>query len=509
MRKRFLVPSFLQKFDTWLLKHRPAAWSARTHFVLYYAVFFSAVVTTFAFLSFTDARQWSSASVWAWFTALAAFTGFVAWLIFLLRFNVFKRFGNWKRWEGLQMFGLYLINIAMLVFTVFIPFIVECVNANRAYGGQELVNDINEINLTVCQLDNNILPKKFNADTLELIKADTATVTDLDEEGYQKDIAVQKIEDVDSAAVDYVTEPATVYRPNYNSTSDTSDFYSRINRADSIKKLGDSMYVIFDCPSYIFARSYEAEEYLKDKVLSSFEIYNRVIKNYKQPDRTALLKRMKHFDEKYVTSHYVYSDQLNKSYNTIIEEKYFIREINRSIDNIARKKYWWANDWEMIVRIFWYTTLLLTLLLFIFRSTTIKTFFLSLLAAVILLIGTGIIIGVFGMYDEKALVFILVYYLVFLAAAFSIRLASVRTALQGIALNFTLFLTAFIPLTAVSLYFEIIEKKSYITHRYDALIAKRDLYSFYAEITGVVLLLILLEPMFRKLYKRWFALPEE
>jgi hypothetical protein len=504
MSKRFLVPSFLQQFDTWLLKHKPAAWSARTHLLLYYIFIFSVIITLACFAALSDARQRSSADVWATFTGLAAFTGFVFWLIFLLRFNVFKRFGNWKQWEGLKMFGLYFINIAVLVFTPFIPYIIECVTANQSYNNYELVNDINEINLTACRLDYNLLPKNFKADTIELLKGDTTKI----------DTEAAPVNDdgvtIDSVAVSNDdTEPAPVeYRNNYTTMLDRSVFYGRINGADSIRKITDSVYVLFECPDYIFAKSYQAVEYGKTKSLSSFEIYNRVIKKYQQPDRLALIKRMKQLDEKYATDHPVFDYYADKTYSNIIEEKYNLREINWSIENIARKKYWWENSWQSIIRVYWYISLVITLLVFIFRSTTVKTFFLSLLAGVILLIGSGILIGVFKFYEKGALVFILLYYLLFFITALSIKAAAVRNALQGIALNFTLFLTVFIPLTVVALHFEFVEEENY-NHVYDALLEKRSLYSFYAELAGIALLIILIEPLFRKLYKRWYSLPEE
>lgn len=499
MRKRFLLPSFLKQFDTWLLKHKPAVWSARTHLLLYYTLAFSAVLTLFAFVSFTDARLRSHADVWSGFTGLAAFTAFVFWLIFLLRFNVFKRFGNWKKWEGLRMFGLYFINIAALVFTAFIPYIVECVKANRAYNNQELVSDMNEMNLAMCQLDYNILPKKFSVDTIELVKTDTAL----------KDIPAPEEIAATADSIIAAEEAAVEYRPNYTYVYDTVDFKCRVNNADSLKKLTDSVYVIFECPGYVFASSYYAGEYSTVSKLSSFEIYNRVIKHHRSPDRPALLKWMKQMDEKYATDHPEYRDRADKSYSDIIEEKYNIREINRSIEQIAQKKYWWKNNKTDLTRIFWYTTLVVTLLVFIFRSTTVKTFFLSLLAGVVLLTGTAIMIGVFDISDEGIFTFILVYYCIFFITALTTKAAKVRTALQGIALNFTVALTVFIPITAVNLFFELLENDNY-DHRYDHLLYEmRPLYGFYAEIAGIVLLLVLLEPLFRKLYKRWYALPEE
>lgn len=500
MRERFFIPSFLKKFDTWLLKHTPAAWSARTHLVFYYALIFIGIITLLCLASLSDARQYSRAELWSSFAALSAFTGFVVWLIYLLRFNVFKRFGNWHPWEGLKMFALYFVSIALIVFAGFIPFITECVTANHSYNDHELVDDINEINLSVAQLEYKLLPKEFGIDTLELITADTTKVERYDNDG---DVVY-----VDSTVPDDEVIPD--YRKNYSTVSDTIIFHSRISQADSLKKLSDSIFIIYNCPDYIFAKAFFAVTESKTKTLTSFEIYNRVVKHYKQPERQALLKRMDQLDEKYSLTHYDISEYQEKTYLDKIEEKYYLREIVNSIENIAHKKYWWKNNKEAVVRIFFYTSFIITLLLFVFRSCTVKTFFLSLLTGVILLIATAICMGVFNLDDIGALVFILLYYVLFFAIAGFIKAASVRSAVQGIALNFTVLLTSFIPFIAVNLYFELLDQYNRRNEIIDdSLYYRQQLYSFYAEIAGVVILIILLEPVFRKLYKRWYSLPEE
>jgi hypothetical protein len=499
MSNRFFIPSFLKKFDIWLLKHKPAAWSARTHLVLYYSVIFSVAITLLCLAVMHDARERSQADVWAGFIGLAAFTGFVVWLIYLLRFNVFKRFGNWHLWEGLKMFALYFISIAILVCAAFIPFIVECVTANNAYNDHELVDDINELNLSVCQLEYKMLPKEFSIDTAALIKVDATKVERYDDQG--------NVVYVDSADAD---EPIINYRQHYKAFVDTGGFYSRIRTADSLQKITDSLYVTYDCPDYNFVKSYYAVENSQAAVLSSFEIYNRVIKNYKQPNKAALLKRMDELDKKYALHHFAISNYTDKTYTAIIEERYYLKEIMNSIDNIARKKYWWQDDGPIVVRIFFYVSFIIALLLFIFRSCTVKTFFLSLLAAVILLIATAICIGIFDLYDNGVLTFILLYYMLFFIIAGFIKIASVRSAVQGIALNFTVALTSFIPLVAANLYFELLEDYNRVNGIVDdTLYQTQSQYSFYAETGGILIFLILLEPVFRKLYKRWYSLPEE
>ncbi|HOZ79742.1 MAG TPA: hypothetical protein PLY34_17230 [Ferruginibacter sp.] len=502
MRERFLVPSFLKKFDSWLLKHTPAAWSARTHLVIYYALIVIAIVTLFCLSAFADARRSSHAEVWSGFIGLTAFTGFVIWLIYLLRFNVFKRFGNWHAWEGLKMFVLYFISIGTMLFTVFIPFIVDCAVANHSYNDHELVDDINEINLSVCQLEYNLLPKEFGVDTFELVKRKVTMVernsADGDEEHMDSVVAME----ADDAMADY--------RPHYNIQTDSLVFYSRLEKEDSTKILTDSIYIVYNCPEYALAGAYFAVNNSPTPVLSSFDIYNRVIKNYRQPDRTALIKRMKQLDEKYSLLHYEESNSLDKTYSVIIEEKYFLREITHSIENIARKKYWWKNGKDEVVRIFFYTSFIITLLLFVFRSSTVKTFFLSLFAGVILLIGTAICVAVFNGDEAAVFIFILLYYALFFLLAGLIKTAAVRTAVQGIALNFTVVITSFIPLTAVGLYFKLLQtynRENMIVD--EGLFQRQSQYLFYAELGGIVIFMLLLEPVFRKLYKRWYALPGE
>src|SRR5882757_3315149 len=104
MNKRPLVPSFLQKIDEQLLRDKPNAWSARTHLVIWFSFLFAVALSLFCYLAFFDARQYFNTGSWATFIGLIAFIGFVFWLIFLLRFNVFKRYGNWFAWDGMKSF---------------------------------------------------------------------------------------------------------------------------------------------------------------------------------------------------------------------------------------------------------------------------------------------------------------------------------------------------------------------------------------------------------------------
>ena len=90
--------------------------------------------------------------------------------------------------------------------------------------------------------------------------------------------------------------------------------------------------------------------------------------------------------------------------------------------------------------------------------------------------------------------------------ALSIFAAKVRNAIQGISLNLFLFATPFIPLIFVALNEAIKKRQPYILKTPE--VDNSALYFLIAEIAGSVILLVLLEPLFRKLYRKWYAAPE-
>jgi hypothetical protein len=499
--KRPLVPSFIQKLDDRLLRNKPTTWAARTHLVVYFAVLFALVLTGFCFLVFFDAKQYSNLGGWNTFIGLIAFIGFVFWLIFLLRFNVFKRYGNWFVWDGLKSFILYFISIGAMVAVCFIPSAVETFRANQQYGNDEIVNDINEINTNVCKLEYGMLPLQWDDDTCRLVNRPLPAPP----------VEMQDMVDTVISEIVYVDRPSFQY-------VDTAELRRKFNETDSVVKITDSLYVFFKCPDYVFVGSYSGDIHSAKKVLSSADMYRTIIRNYQKPDRAALLKRMEAFKIKYASSRrYTYSDydgtyNENDSYEVKIKKKYGLYSINYGIDNIVQKKYAWLEDWDIYLRVFYYITLGLTLLVFIFRHSTVKTFFLGVLTAVVLVIFTALMMVMSNGEETAVLSFMIVYYVLFAGIALSIYGATIRRAVQGIALNLFLFMTPFVPLVFVALN-EAMKYRRYYEPGYNNQITTAPdntaLYFLIAEIAGSLILLILLEPLFRKLYRKWYAAPEE
>ena len=503
MSKRPFVPSFLQKSDDKLLRNKPGAWASRTHLVLYFTAVFALLLFLFCYFVFFDAKQYSSVGSCTVFVALIAFVGFVFWLIFLLRFNVFKRYGNWFAMDGLKDFALYFVSIGAMVAVCFIPSAVETWRANQQFGNEEIVKDINELNINACRLEYNLLPMGWDFDTTRIVNEFINTPAEVSEELSE------------TVTVDTVANATKKYVAKNYITIDTADLNNRLENSDSLLKINDSLYVFYKCPDYRFVSSYIADNYTTLKIMSSAAIYNNYLKNYQKPDRNSLLKRMDDLKTKYaVSSRYgyneYYNDDENASYDRKIKKKYDLSRISNGIDNVVRKKYAWKNAWPMYLRIFYYTALLLTLLIFIFRHTTVKAFFLSVLTAVLFTIISGLML-VFKQADEETtlLSFIILYYAVFAGVALSIFKINTRKVVQGIALNLFIFTTPFIPLVFVALTWARRYSNSYNINEEIISSEKLSLYSLIAEIAGFIILLILIQPLFKKLYRKWYSAPEE
>jgi hypothetical protein len=521
MSKRPFVPSFLQKVDDKLLRNKPGTWAGRTHLVLYFAAVFALLLFAFCYFVFFDAKQYSNIGSWNTFIGLIAFVGFVLWLIFLLRFNVFKRYGNWFALDGLKDFALYFISIGAMVAVCFIPSAVETWRANQQFGNEEIVKDINELNINACRLEYNLLPLDWKVDTCRIVER-TNTVESADGVDDNSEVVVAPLTQpaiVNDTTVVAVHEPGAprIYI-DYQHTIDTAELQTKLAATDSVLKINDSLYVFYECPDYRLVSSYSADDYSAVKMMSSATIYNGYLKNYKKPDRNFLLKQMDELKTKYAVNnnygYYNYSDydenNPNITYHVKIRKKYDLTRISNGIDNVVQKKYAFKIAWPIYLRVFYYITLLLTLLVFIFRHSTVKTFFLSVLTGILLTIISGLIL-VFNRSSEETtlLSFMILYYVVFAILALSILKTNTRKASQGIGLNLFLFATPFIPLIFVALNFARHYGDSFNINepRIDA--ETMTLFYLIAEIAGSVILLILIQPLFKKLYRKWYSSTEE
>lgn len=492
--KRPLAPAFINQLDEYLLLNSPVTWTARAHLVVYYAILFSAVLTVLSFIVPTDPRNSSNIFAWISLTALLAAIGFIVWCIFLFRFNVFKRFGEDKPFDALKTFLLYFIAVLFMVAPCYIPPAVESIRANNAFGNEELVNDMNSINLKICQLEYDSLEHNWYEAKYIVRESLTDRFYDSDEE--------------------------TIERSSQNKEYkiiDTASFRQKKTMADSVVKINDSTWQFYTCPNYTFLSNYNLGEYTQSKIFNSVKLFNLAIRDYKRPDFSKTKKELDDLLKKYSSSEFSYliNDvavdvvERNGNYNDKIQNRYNLAQINNSFYNIKEKKYRWYEGNESRLKFWLYISLIFSLLVFIYRHTTVKTFFLTILTGIILLILSGLFLAFSHFKEETVYYLILLYYAAFFLIAVSVFGRKTRTVIDGIAINMITFFIAFMPIFATLLYYTIDEKK-YIGQNYpDGYTEQRDLHYIIAQLAGFVLLLVLIEPLFKRLFRNWYSKPEQ
>lgn len=496
--KRPFAPGFINQLDKYLLLNKPDTWSARTHLAVYYGLLFIIALGMLCFLVPDDPRADSYVFVWSFLVAVLAAIGVIVWLIYLLRFNVFKRFGFPAAGDKLKTFLLYFMTVGVMVAAIYVPSFVETVKANRAYTSNEIIRDVNAINMAICRLNYDSLPRVWDADTL-LVRKTKGSAT-YDEEGRA-----------------IVTGHSADFR-----VVDTAEFAYRKSSTDSLVQLNDSIYVAYKCPDYNFVTGHGSNFHAAVAELGSIDIYNKVFRKQEVFDKEKTRAQLLLLLQKYnpgaaaAVADYGYApDEREGAYSRYrMNNNYDLPRVNRSIDNITDRKYRWEGlTLKIFSRIFYYFTFFIALMVFIFRHTTVKTFFLSVLSGIILFILTALFSVMVRVENVSNLLLCCIFYwLVFLVLALSVYKTRVRLAVTGIGLNLLVFSTAFLPLLVTGLYYQLRKDADRLNSNYVFDFTKysnEELHYLYAEILGAVLLLILIETGFKRLYRKWYALPED
>ncbi len=489
---RPFTPGFIKKWDEKLLLNRPDTWSTRAHLVVYYTLLFMVVLAGICFIVPDDPRSGSAEPLWITFVSLLAFIGFIVWMIYLLRFNVFKRFGNLDQFNGLKTFLLYFISIVLMMLPPLVQPAVQSIRANMAYHGEQLVRDVNAINSKVLLLEHDSIPHKWYADTFIVVNSLEGRQISTEDENYV----------INSRG------------EHFRKIMDTADYNERAPQQDSVRQLSDSVFIFLECPEYMFVSNSDLSSYYPNLYLGSRELYYQYVLNYKAPDKRKTIDELRAILKKYnprTKGRFTY-ESLDREweYTNKIGSKYELYGVDGNITHITSRKYWWDGyTVPVLSRIIYYIALGLTLSVVVFRRTTVRTFFLTLLAAILIAIITSLVLAFAGADAISVFILLLSYYAAFGILSFAKLRSRVRNVFNGISMNLFVFMTTFVPLIIVSLYYEIVrlqyrdkpEPEDLLQHQV------RDL--FLGEIAGFVFLLILMTFFFKRLYRAWYALPEQ
>lgn len=513
--KRPLAPGFINTLDNYLLKNKPVTWTCRTHLVIYYSLLFSIVLAVLCFIVPSDPREDSFSFVWTTLAIICAIIALVVYCIYLFRFNVFKRFGIDKPWNGLKVFFFFFISISFFVLPCFIPAGVESARANMAYKDKEVVDDVNAINIKINQLYFDSLNHKWKEETY-VVRDSVPYYTPASPNADTVYMPDETDEDV--------TVPASSSNGMNNKivVIDTSSLARMMRNKDSLVKINDSVYKFFTCPDYVFLNQrnyygfnfsiFGTNDHDDEGFYSSKDIFYKHIQNFKREDRLKTEKELKALLTKYETSGYgpyAVADEDKYSLYSRIQQRYNLASIGSNISNVLDKKFRWRSNNDSRVQMWFYITLIVTLLLFIFRHSTAKTFLITLLAGFLLFILTTVFLAFTGGRGITYTGVNLFYYLAFAVLAFVGKINKTRTLISGIALNLFAFFTFFVPTLFLSFIYEVLPSEYTNAQSKSHWAENQTLYFDIAQITGIVLLFILIEPLFKKLYRNWYSKPEE
>ena len=227
--KHPFIPGFLDKLDQRWLKNHPVSWSSRILPAVFYGGLFAALLAIICFIVPADPRNSSRIYYWIILIGVISLLAFIFWMILLLRFNVFKRFGKWRGSDTLKTFLFYFFGTFIIVSWPFIPPVIESVRANAAYSSEELVQDVNAMNIKICQLERDSVSTKFVSDTFQINNSTNGTALKVTGAGENAETGYERY---------YLTDTATLN--------------DKLGTADSVKKVNDSVYIIYTCPRYTY-----------------------------------------------------------------------------------------------------------------------------------------------------------------------------------------------------------------------------------------------------------------
>lgn len=502
MPKRPLAPRFITRLDDYLLKNRPDTWTTRVHLVVYYTLLYSIVLSILCFVIPDNPLRDSYFGYWVTSQSVLVVVAIVVWIVYLVRFNSFKNFGLTHGGDRLKTYFSYFLVMVFMIGTIFIPPVIETVKATIHYSPKQIVEDMDDMNVLLARLTKDEYPAEITIDSIIIVSSGSGSYN-YNNGGYQWNDSLQA----------YVKEPIYMTK---------EELEWNITGQDSVVWLNNNRLVRYQVTNLQYVSDYRITNDDNEdlKPLTSFEIYNQVYHGNLPPADVQQLQR-EFFDISQKYRDPANEDDYYWNYSTdpysIVVTKYKVGQVNAGIDHIADRYYRWEDDEIVVaVHVIYYIAMFLGLCLFIFRHSTIRTFFLSVLTAILLAIVTGII-GVLVEFEaEGAIITVFVYFAFFVIFSLTTVTWKVRSVFSGIALNLAAVCTPFIPLLCVALYYQV-NRAEYYDYYYSPYYndqmalsrANMHMYYWLSEIFGFVILLIMIETVYKWAYRRWYSAPEE
>ena len=491
------LPNFMKQFNHYLLLNKPNLWATRVHMVVFLGLFFSLILVGIFFLLPMNYWVRSEITTYISFVSIFSVISLIIWLIYLFRFNPFKRFADdatvRKTGSALVEFGSYWLAISMFVIWPFIPPAIESYRTYRQISANEVAEDVNELNFKIATLEFNQSVMEFTADTVVFYAKENNYV------GQSDGV--------------YGESPAVSPYSYYHIKSQKEI----IMASDSSLQLNDSMYVLFNAPRLNFVAASELDKVAKTKQNTAFEIWNlakeaQSVGLNRVQYYSDIVRICKKYNKDWVETDYqgIPRNQLRVASFQDIESKYDTYQIAYMIQGIGSRMTRWLPDMLFLYgHVLFYIASILSMAIFAFRHCTTKLYFVSYLTAFLLVAITSLVIAMSDLHSSVSiLIVILVYFLVFLSVSFTVFYTKNRNNIQIIATNISLFVFPFVPYFITLLYLTI-KQDGTIGEEYERISEQMTGCILFCEAAGALLLLVVIEFVYKNIYAQWLSMPEE
>ncbi|MCA6363994.1 MAG: hypothetical protein IM638_13220 [Bacteroidetes bacterium] len=526
--RRPLAPAFINRLDKWLLLNYPTLWATRVHLFLWYALIGYAVIYGTFWILPDDPRTRSSLAEHQVVVGLLAALGIILWLIYLLRFNTFKRFGQPHTLAPALQLLLFWAVFFMAGFSILLPAFVETQSARSEYTPDELTDAVNQINYCVNVAEHKYNPVQLGRDTVIFVASETeARKKVIQNEHYRNNNML-----VGDTLNDTVIDVQSRYRTNVTwEPVDNKDGW--LQREDTLVLLGDSGLVHYRWFNIMYVSENQSPDYSSVRPLTAYQLYHLIYKKKTVSETEALstLNKLslkfagipirndygpesnyrKRTDSLYVPPLNEYQEDIFDSY--LFDYRYNLSAIDNAIENIERRMYRYERSNFLFTNclVLAYVSLALSLILLMFRHSSLKTFAATFLAGTVLAVTTGVGLALFNARTESVLITILVYIVAFHVFSLGLFGARKRSLWHGITLQLSVYSVFFIPLIGVGLYYRYLHNNypDNFNSPHDVLFKNESFHYALAQCGGLALLLGLLLLLYGRMMRKWYAQPEE
>jgi hypothetical protein len=560
---RPLVPGFLKRLDNYLLKNKPDLWSTRLHLTLWYSLLTTIVITALYYLANSDAREDRFESTWVPYTLTLSVIGLIIYIFYVVRFNVFKRFGNLNIFKhGAMQFVCTTAAIASLTLPNIVPIIAEGLWANAQYSELEIAQDATQINFQY-HIVERTADKPWSNSSVKIVSDsnDPHLVVWLDSAEYFQKLIQDSIDagliindgGYDAqAAVAQAAQSALIngstskmiktwkpYAVRNDAHSEdivfgNTDMFihesikdSILKQHDSVVSKGNNEFIFYNCPDLIACNSpfgLIQDRHNTNSTLplsASMEIYYKLKAYKKQLDPNAELNKFYQLSSKYLTATQNENLSADTYGNQSDRNNYTVREVESSMDNIARKmEQCSARNLLMNFNAVIIVAMCFSILLLIFRHSTAKAFWLSALTFILLFILTALVAISIRSFNHPQYL-LLAYSLAFILIAFTTHFASHRTLFHGVGINIAVIAICTLPATLFSvLYLNAKEAYDNIASTQISTPAQKAMLMqvatkverfenilHYLPVMSFIICIALFAFVIAPLYKKWYSMP--